>query len=138
MKSFRTEIEISAQAETVWTVLTQKMPVNPELYGIIRLEGTIAPGAQLKLWSEAAPKTAFSLSVASMDPPKEMVWKGGMPLGLFVGTRVFSLETIQTGCKFTMQEDFTGLLSGLITRSMPDLTPSFTKFAHTLKSEAEK
>ena len=138
MNSFQTNIDISAPAETVWAVLTQKMPLNPEPYGILRLEGAIKPGERLKLWSEAAPKTAFTLTVASMEAPRTMVWKGGMPLGLFVGTRVFTLTPTPTGCKFEMQERFNGPMAGLITRSIPDLTPSFTKFANTLKAEAEK
>jgi len=38
---------------------------------------------------------------------------------------------------FDMEEVFGGLMSGLITRTIPDLTPSFEKFARALKERAE-
>jgi hypothetical protein len=36
-----------------------------------------------------------------------------------------------------MQEVFSGALSGLIVKSIPDLTQSFEKFARALKEKAE-
>ena len=75
--------------------------------------------------------------MATYAAPHKMVWRGGMPLGLFTGTRTFTLTPNDTGTTFHMQEVFTGLMSGMITKSMPDLTPSFTKFAQTLKATAE-
>jgi hypothetical protein len=36
-----------------------------------------------------------------------------------------------------MEEVFTGPLAPLITKSIPDLTPSFETFAQTLKMKAE-
>jgi hypothetical protein len=36
-----------------------------------------------------------------------------------------------------MREEFTGPLLGLIGRSIPDLQPSFTQFAHGLKRRVE-
>ena len=40
--------------------------------------------------------------------------------------------------KYEMTEAFTGLMSPLIARSIPDLQPSFDKFAKCLKSAAEQ
>ena len=137
MKSYQTEIEISAPVDVVWQVLTQQMPRSPTPFGILRLEGQIAPGAKIKLWSEVAPKRAFALTVDVLDAPHKMVWCGGMPFGLFIGTRVFTLTKNSSGTSFHMQETFTGPLSTMVTKSMPDLTPSFTKFAQTLKLTAE-
>jgi hypothetical protein len=36
-----------------------------------------------------------------------------------------------------MTEEFSGLMAPLITRSIPDLQPSFDEFARCLKSAAE-
>jgi hypothetical protein len=67
-----------------------------------------------------------------------MVWKGGMPLGLFKGVRTFTLSPQPDGMtRFTMREEFTGPLLPLIWRSMPDLGPSFAQFAAGLKARAE-
>jgi hypothetical protein len=68
-----------------------------------------------------------------------MGWAGGMPLGLFKGVRTFTLSPQGTGTtKFTMREEYTGPLLPLIWKSMPDLGPSFEKFAKGLKAEAER
>jgi hypothetical protein len=67
-----------------------------------------------------------------------MVWSGGMPLGLFKGVRTFTLAPQAAGTiKFTMREEYVGPLAPLITRSIPDLNPSFMRFANGLKRRAE-
>jgi hypothetical protein len=66
-----------------------------------------------------------------------MVWTGGMPLGLFRGVRTYTLAPHDGGTRFSMQEVFSGPLLGVIGRSIPDLQPSFERFADGLKAEAE-
>jgi hypothetical protein len=39
--------------------------------------------------------------------------------------------------EFSMQERYSGLLAGLITRAIPDLSESFARFADGLKRAAE-
>ncbi|WP_299727134.1 SRPBCC domain-containing protein [uncultured Tateyamaria sp.] len=138
MKTFETEIQIDAAPARVWHMLTDDMPRAPEAYGILRLDGTLAKGAKLKLWSEVSPKRAFALKVTGFDAPHSMVWTGGMPFGLFVGTRTFTITGAGSGSTFHMIEVFSGPMAGLITKSIPDLTPSFKKFAQTLKQRAEQ
>ena len=61
-----------------------------------------------------------------------------MPLGLFTGTRRFTLSTATNGSvDFSMAEIYAGLLAPLITRSIPDLQPAFDQFALDLKQRAE-
>ena len=62
-----------------------------------------------------------------------------MPLGLFKGERTFTLaqEPDQRSTRFTMREEYTGPLLGMMWKSMPDLGPSFKQFASGLKREAE-
>ncbi len=137
MKTTETHIDIAAPMEMVWRVLTEVMPSDPAPFGILRFEGAVTQGGKIKLWSEVAPERAFALTVINLEAPQKMVWRGGMPFGLFTGTRVFTLTSKEDRTHFHMAEVFSGLMSGLITKSMPDLTPSFEKFAQTLKSKAE-
>ncbi|MEO1607304.1 MAG: SRPBCC domain-containing protein [Pseudomonadota bacterium] len=137
MKTHSTSIQINASPKRVWSVLTEDLKRDPEPFGIPRIEGAIAPGSRIKLWSEVDPKRAFALKVTVLEAPSRMIWHGGMPFGLFVGTRTFLLTPAMGGCTFEMREVFSGVLSGLITKSIPDLTPSFEKFANTLKEKAE-
>jgi hypothetical protein len=68
-----------------------------------------------------------------------MVWRGGMPLGLFTGTRTYVLTQLPDGkLKFEMTEIFKGLMAPLIMRSIPDLQPAFDEFAQCLKTAAER
>ncbi len=68
-----------------------------------------------------------------------MIWAGGMPFGLFKGTRVYELSVPAASSSiFTMRENYTGPLAGLIGKSIPDLQPAFDEFAHCLKREAER
>ena len=81
---------------------------------------------------------AFGLRVSVFERPSRMIWTGGMPFGLFTGTRSFSLAPAADGSVvFTMREAFLGLLAGMIGRSIPDLQPSFDTFAADLKRAAE-
>ena len=138
MKRFEVRCVIKAPPERVWAVLSDaaRLAADGRL-GITRLDGTIGPGARLKVWSEVSPGRAFALRVSTFDPPTTMVWTGGMPLGLFTGTRRFTLTPSGADTAFHMEEAFTGPLSGLIGRSIPDLTPSFEKFARGLRELAE-
>jgi hypothetical protein len=77
--------------------------------------------------------------VVAFDAPKRMVWRGGMPLGLFKGERIFELRpTDAGGVEFAMREDYTGWLAPLITQSIPDLQPAFDEFAACLEARAER
>ena len=117
--------------------MVHDLPEDPATFGILRIEGTISENGRIKLWSEVDPKRAFALKVRTFDAPKKMVWQGGMPFGLFTGTRSFELTDLGGSTTFKMQEVFSGALSGLIVKSIPDLTQSFEKFARALKEKAE-
>lgn len=137
MLSFDASTTISASPEAVWTVLTDLGAYSSWDSGVTRTEGEIAPGAKIKLWTEVSPGRAFPLKVATLDRPSTMVWTGGMPLGLFTGTRTFTLTPDDAGTHVNVHEDFEGPLLGLMRRSLPDLQPSFDRFVAGLKARAE-
>jgi hypothetical protein len=60
-----------------------------------------------------------------------------MPLGLFTGRRTYTLAPEGTATRFTMREEYTGALAGMMFKSIPDLGPSFRKFADGLKRRSE-
>ncbi|MCR9238334.1 MAG: SRPBCC domain-containing protein [Alphaproteobacteria bacterium] len=128
---------INAAPDEVWRVLTDAKLLQTSDLGINRLDGQIALGQTLRLWSEASPNRVFALKVVEFEQGRCMVWKGGMPLRLFTGTRRFEITASSTGSQLHIREDFTGPLSPLIWRSMPDLNPSFEKFANGVKRLAE-
>jgi hypothetical protein len=103
----------------------------------VRFEGTIAQGSKIKLYSEVSPNRAFPLKVTECQPHRRLVFRGGMPLGLFTGVRTYTLTPEGRGTRFHMREEYTGPLVKLMWRSMPDLQPSFNKFAAGLKAKTE-
>ncbi|MEO1069670.1 MAG: SRPBCC domain-containing protein [Cyanobacteria bacterium J06638_6] len=139
MKAFSTSILIDATADTVWNILIDT-PRWPDWNTTIdKVEGNIAAGEQVTVYSKISPGRAFPLEVTEFEPPRRMVWSGGMPLGLFTGKRTYTLTPRDdNSIEFSMQEAFTGLMAPLITRSIPDLQPSFNQFANCLKQHAER
>jgi hypothetical protein len=94
-------------------------------------------GGRVTVHAKSAPGRAFPLRITEFVPSQKMVWAGGMPLGLFAGTRSFVLTAASGGVSFAMDETYDGLLAPLITRSIPDLQPAFDTFAADLKRRAE-
>ena len=137
MKSFAVSTIIRATPEAVWAVLADGAKWTTWNPTIEKVEGVIAPGGKLKVYTKLSPGRAFPVRVSEFDPPRRMVWTGGMPLGLFKGVRTYTLTLKDDGVEFSMTEVFSGLMAPLITRSIPDLQPSFVVFAAALKRRAE-
>ena len=137
MKTIEIKREISASPMVIWPMLSNTDLLQTHDTGILKIEGEIAAGSKFKLWSEVSPDRAFSLRVTSFVECEIMEWTGGMPLGIFTGRRRFGLTPKGASTQLHIKEDFMGPLSGLITSSMPDLQPSFEKFADAIQTLAE-
>lgn len=129
---------ITAPASIVWSILTDRELLASGPFGIARLDGEMRAGGKLSLVSQLVPNRAFKLKIAQFEPERLMIWRGGMPFGLFTGTRRFTLTETTEGTEFDVEEIFTGVMAGMITKSMPDLQPSFDQFADALKTLAEE
>lgn len=137
-RAYQSSCVIDAAPDAVWALLVDAPGYATWDNGVVRVDGAIAAGERITVYSEADPKRAFPVTVTELAPAERMVWRGGMPLGSFVGERVFTLTpTDSGGTAFTMREEYTGVLAPLIWRAMPNLGPSFTKFARGLKARAE-
>jgi uncharacterized protein YndB with AHSA1/START domain len=139
VKSFATSVTIRARPEAVWALLTDAAGYPQWNSTVERIDGRIAAGETVTVHAKATPARAFPLRVTEFVPPQRMVWTGGMPLGLFTGTRSYTLTPTSEGeVEFAMREEFSGLLAPLITRSIPDLQPAFDTFAADLKRHTER
>jgi hypothetical protein len=52
--------------------------------------------------------------------------------------RTYRLQREGSATGFTMREEYSGPLTGLIGRSIPDLQPSFEQFVQGLKQRVER
>lgn len=137
MKFHEASAKINATPQQVWEVLTDGAGFTTWDSGIEKFEGTIALGEKIKLYSEVSPGRAFPLTVTAFEPGRMLVFKGGMPLGLFTGVRTYKMRESDGATDFKMREEFRGPLLPMIWKSMPDLGPSFQKFAQGLKNRVE-
>lgn len=139
MRVFSASTTIEASPDSIWEILTDA-PRYPEWDpGVDRIEGRITPGEKITAFTKLSPGRAFPVKVTEFVPGRKMTWTGGMPLGLFMGERTFTLAPQSNGTvKFTVREVFSGPLLSLFGRSLPDLTSSFEQFAAGLKSRAER
>lgn len=130
--------KIHATPEAIWAVLVDGSRWTDWDSAVARLDGTIAPGARVTVYPEVNPGRGFAVRVVEMVPGERMTWQGGMPLGLFTGTRTYRLTPgPNSTVRFEMREEYTGLLAGLVFKSIPDLQPSFARFADGLKRRVE-
>lgn len=139
MLTFQTSTEIKANPERIWSLLTDASGYPSWNTTVDRVEGRIAPGEKIKVHAKISPGRAFPVKVLELTPPERMVWGGGMPLGLFKGIRTFTLTRSpgSDSVRFEMREVFSGPLSALIERTLPNLQPAFDEFAASLKRRAE-
>jgi hypothetical protein len=139
MESYEVGAAINAKPEAIWAILADASGYTAWDSGVARVEGSIALGNKIKVYSKMNPDRAFPVKVTELVPSSKMTWTGGMPLGLFKGVRTFTLTSeSETVTRFDMREEFTGPLLSMIWRSMPDLTSSFEQFAKGLKDKAER
>lgn len=138
MKAYEARVTINASADTIWQLLTDRTAYEQWDPDVTRIEGTIAAGEKVTVYTKISPDRAFPVTVAEFVPGRRMVWSSGMPLGLFTGARTFTLTPQGSGSTvYHVREEFSGLLLPLIGRTIPDLTESFNRHANGLKAAAE-
>ena len=138
MRYYESVADIAAPPEAVWAALTDAADWPSWDSGVTEVTGRIQRGEKVTIRSEAAPGRAFPVTVTAFEPARRLEFTGGMPLGLFRGVRTYALAPSGGGgTAFRMREEYTGPLLGLIWRSMPDLQPSFDRFAAGLKRRVE-
>jgi len=137
--AFEASATIAAPPSAVWAILTDAAGYPTWDSGVVSVDGTIAEGETITVHAAVNPGRAFPVKVTEFDAPTAMKWTGGMPLGLFVGERTFTLEASgDGGTSFHMREEYHGPFTAMMWSSMPDLQPSFAQFANGLKTRAEQ
>ena len=138
MRSYEAAARIDASPGQVWAVLVDVGSWRDWDSGVDRVDGRVALGEKLTLYATMIRNRPFTVAVTEIRPHEAMRWRGGLPLGLAVIERTYSLDGQEDGSTvLTVREDHTGPLAGLLARSTPDLNPSFRQFCEGLKARAE-
>jgi hypothetical protein len=140
MKEYVSSVLVDVSAEDVWSVLADGAAYtewNPEITGI---DGRLAPGgtirARVRLGSGAV--RVVSQRVVVFTPPHHMEWVGGLPLGLFVGRRIYTVTPRAPGVEFCLRAQMSGPLAPLILKSVGDRQPELDSFTRALKARVEQ
>lgn len=125
-------INITADAATVWGLLTNAAEFPDWNSTVVSLEGNIAEGEKIQLKSTLDPKRTFKLKVKEMVPNQRMVWGDAM------GKRVYTIVTSGSSVTFTMSEKIGGPIFPLFANKIPSFDENFEQFAADLKVAAER
>jgi hypothetical protein len=135
------EIEIDASPEAVWAVLADT-PSYPAWNPFVRrLAGDLREGATLE--AEIAPPggraMTFKPRVLAADPGRELRWLGRFLVpGLLDGEHSFRLEPLPDGrTRFVQRERFSGILVGLLRKTLAKTQVGFERMDAALKLRAE-
>jgi hypothetical protein len=131
------ETTIGADPDAIWRLLTDIAGQPSWNSTVSRMQGEVAEGRRLELEVPSAPGRVFRPKVARVAAGRSMVWQDGMA-PMFRGIRTFTLEPNGDGTtRFSMEEEFSGLMLPLIKGSLPDFAPVFERYAADLKRAAE-
>ena len=138
MRSFEAATRIDAGPDEVWRGLVDVGSWRDWDSGMDRVEGSVALGERLTIYATMIRNRPFSVTVTELRPQEVMRWRGGLPFGLAVIERTYSLDSQDDGSTvLTVREDHTGPLAGLLDRITPDLNPSFRQFCAGITAKAE-
>ena len=142
MYQIKTEIEIAASPERVWSILID-FARYPQWNLFIRsLYGVAKPGEKLRatIQPKGRRTMTFRPRVLKIEEQQELRWLGhlGFP-GLFDGEHYFQLTALSNGnTRFTQGEQFSGVLVGLFLPRMEAATKAgFEAMNRALKDRAE-
>jgi uncharacterized protein YndB with AHSA1/START domain len=130
------EIEISAEPELVWDVLTafERWPTwNPDVKSI-SMHGDVAAGSEFR-W-KAGPGTITS-TIQEVDPPRRIAW-AGRTLGIRA-VHVWWLEPSGGATTVLTEESYQGLVARLLRRPLQKaLDRALDNGLRYLKAEVER
>jgi uncharacterized protein YndB with AHSA1/START domain len=140
MKEYVTATLVSAPPEPVWAILINGAAYadwNPE---IVAVDGAMGLGARITAHVRLGDGAIRRVTqrIRAFEAPHHMEWVGGLPLGLFVGRRVFTLTPVASGTEFRMHLYMHGPLSAMILKSVGDRQPSIDGFSAGLRRHAER
>jgi hypothetical protein len=138
VRSFEAVTRIDTGPAEVWALLSDVGGWRDWDSGVDRVEGRVALGERITIYATMIRNRPFQVTVTELRPNEAMRWRGGLPLGLAVIERTYTVDGQDDGSTVvTVREDHTGPLAAVLGRSTPDLNPSFRQFCAGLKAKAE-
>lgn len=144
MQTIKTEIEILAPPEKVWSIITDIEKWQEWNPTINRSAGqaTLGSAVTITMMSDEAGKDGpkYSPQIIQLDEPKYFHWRAHMMAGfIFTNDKIIELEKTDTGTKITHKETFKGLMAFFMKGQMEKgVPPMLNMMNDALKQLAEK
>jgi hypothetical protein len=142
MRELRREIEIDARPDRVWAVVTD-FAAYPEWNPFIRrISGEPREGARLEVRIEppGARATTFKPTVRTVEANRELRWLGRLLIpGILNAEHSLRIEPLEGGrSRFIQSERFSGVLAGLVKRTLAKTEAGFEQMNAALKARVEQ
>ncbi len=141
MKTLDTSLDIDAAPERVWAILMDFDAYPAWNPFITSIEGEQRVGGKLRaaLTPPGGKTMTFKPTVQVFEEGRELTWLGRVLVpGIFDGRHTLRVDERNGGSTFTQREQFTGIISGLLMRSIGEKTEKgFQAMNDALKERAE-
>ena len=79
MKAYEAAALIAASPDAIWTILTDAPSYSAWDSGVDKVDGRIAPGETITVYSHASPGRAFPVKVTDFTPGRDEIGPSGSP-----------------------------------------------------------
>jgi hypothetical protein len=138
----RTEIEIDAPPERVWSVLTDFPNYHAWNPFITSVEGELKVGSTLtiRVTPPESSESKFRPKLLVCEAPRELRWRGQLLVkGLLDGEHFFRTEELGGGrTRFVHGEDFSGVLLRFLYKRLNQVARGFVYMNEALKKRVEQ
>lgn len=137
MKHFSASIDIEATPDAIWAVLidTVRWPTFDPYSE--RIEGQLAQGETITVYSKLAPGRAFPVKITTLEQPRQMAWSNTVPLGVLKSVRTHTISANGSSRRFEISEVVSGPMLAVLGGVLPDLSEPFAAFCGGLKAHVE-
>lgn len=135
MESLRTQQDVDATADVVWSVLEDGSQYRTWVPGVEDVEGDVEDGQSITLVSSDGDERT-RLVVAAQANRRIMTWRSGAGLGLDSTELTFDLSDTGFGCTVVLSRQDSGLLHGLF-GGEDEAKDRLTELASALAAAAE-
>ncbi len=136
MESLRTQQDVNATADVVWSVLQDGAQYCSWVPGIEHVDGDVEDGQSITLIRPKGEENT-RLHVTTTTNRRKMSWRSGPGMGLDASEITFELSETEFGCTVVLDRRDSGLLHGLTGHDEEDPKARLNELAGNLARAAE-
>ena len=136
MESLRTQQDVKATADVVWSVLQDGAQYCSWVPGVEQVDGGIQDGQSITLLGPEG-QDSTRLHVTTATNRRKMTWRSGPGWGLGASEITFELAETEFGCTVVLDRRDSGILHGIVGDDEQDPKARLDELARNLGQAAE-